>query len=175
VYVAASGPRALEEAGAWADGAIVLAGVFEEGLAYARERLAAGRARSARTRFETVFMLYGAIAEAEEAALEAGRSIAAWFPQTAPQYARLAGMSDERIKDIVAAYSGGEFQQAGTAAALVDDDLVRKLAFAGTPSTAGQKLAWLREQGVDAVSLFPLGADPQATIERFAEIALAPV
>ncbi len=175
VYVAASGPRALEEAGAWADGAIVLAGVFEEGLAYARERLAAGRARSARARFETVFMLYGAIAEAEEAALEAGRSIAAWFPQTAPQYARLAGMSDERIKDIVAAYSGGEFQQAGTAAALVDDDLVRKLAFAGTPSTAGQKLAWLREQGVDAVSLFPLGADPQATIERFAEIALAPV
>jgi 5,10-methylenetetrahydromethanopterin reductase len=175
VYVAASGPRALEEAGVWADGAIVLAGVFEEGLAFAQERLAAGRARSQRASFETILMLYGAIDDDDQAALDAARSIAAWFPQTAPAYAQLAGMSAELMDSIVNVYRGGEFQQAAEAASVVPDELVRKLAFAGTPAAAAEKLRWLNTTGIDAVSLFPLGGNRRATIEAFSEIALAPV
>jgi 5,10-methylenetetrahydromethanopterin reductase len=80
-------------------------------------------------------------------------------------------MSDELIESVRAAYAGGEFQRAGAAAGLIDDEFVRKLAFAGTPQTTAAKLDWLRHSGIDAVSVFPLGADRFATIEAFARMA----
>jgi len=172
VYVSASQPRALELTGEVADGLILLAGLFPEGLAFAREHVARGRAASDRKTFEETLFLYGAIGNDEERAIEAARSIAAWFPKTAPGYARLAGMSDELIESVNAAYAGGEFQHAKEAARLIPDEIVRKIAFCGTPRTAAEKLDWLRAEGVDAVSVFPLGGDRRATIAHFAELAL---
>jgi 5,10-methylenetetrahydromethanopterin reductase len=172
VYVSASMPRALELTGSAADGLILLAGLFPEGLAFAREHLARGRARGGRPTFEETLFLYGALADDEQAALESARTIAAWFPKTAPQYARLAGMSDELIDAVNAAYSGGEFQHAAEAAKLIPDELVRKIAFCGTPAQGAEKLDWLREAGIESVSVFPLGADRPGTIERFAKLAV---
>jgi alkanesulfonate monooxygenase SsuD/methylene tetrahydromethanopterin reductase-like flavin-dependent oxidoreductase (luciferase family) len=80
-------------------------------------------------------------------------------------------MSDELIDSVRSAYSGGEFQRAGAAASLIDDDMVRKLAFAGTPETTARKLDWLRASGIDGVSIFPLGADRFATVQAFADMA----
>jgi 5,10-methylenetetrahydromethanopterin reductase len=171
VYISASQPGALELTGEIADGLILLTGLFPEGLAFAREHLEAGRARSSRPSFDETLFLYGAIADDEESALEAARSIAAWFPKTAPAYARLAGMSDELIAAVVARYSGGEFQDAREAARLIPDELVRKIAFCGTPQSAQAKLDWLRESAVAAVSVFPLGQERRATIAAFAELA----
>ena len=171
VYVSASGPRALELTGEIADGVILLTGLFPEGLAFAREQLARGRARSEREFDETVF-LYGAVDDDEDRAIDASRSIAAWFPKTAPDYARLAGMSEELIGAVNGAYSGGEFQHAQNAAGLISDDLVRKIAFCGTPAQATRKLEWLRDEKVPSVSIFPLGPDRLGTIERFAQLAL---
>jgi 5,10-methylenetetrahydromethanopterin reductase len=173
VYYAASGPLTLAAAGEHADGAIVLAGLFPESLAFAREHLARGRAASARETFSTTAFLYGAIREDEAAALDAARSIVAWFPQMAPEHARMAGMSDDLIAEVRSVYGGGEFQQASAAAALIDDDLVRKVAFAGTAQTAAAKLGWLREEGLDGVSVFPLGGARIPTIEAFAAMAAA--
>ncbi len=173
VYIAASGPRALEMTGRIADGAIILPGLFPAGLDFAREHLARGRALSERPGLDTVCCLYGAIDADEARALDAARPIAAWFPKTAPAYARLAGMSDELIAAVVGAYEGQEFQDAAAAAGLISDDLVRKVAFAGTPAAAARKLEWLRESGIEAVSVFPLGARGAETIEAFADIALA--
>jgi 5,10-methylenetetrahydromethanopterin reductase len=172
VYYAASGPRTLEAAGEHADGAIVLAGLFPEGLAFAREHLGRGRARSTRPSFTTTCFLYGSVCSDEARAIDEARTIAAWFPQTAPAHARLAGMSEELIARVVAAYSGGEFQEAAAAAGLISDELVRKIAFAGTPTTLRPKLDWLRGTGTEAVSVFPLGKDRRETIAGFAELAL---
>ena len=171
VHFAASGPRTLEAAGAHGDGAIVLAGLFPEGLEFALEHLDRGRAAGDGRPFTTTCFLYGSIRDVEAVALEEARTIAAWFPKVSPPYARLAGMSDELIDSVRGAYAGGEFQHAGAAASLIDDDLVRKLAFAGTPETTARKLEWLRSSAIDAVSIFPLGADRFATIEAFGEIA----
>jgi 5,10-methylenetetrahydromethanopterin reductase len=175
VYVSASQPRALELAGEVADGLILLTGLFPEGLAFAREHMARGRVRSERADFDETLFLYGAIADDEAEAIESARSIAAWFPKTAPDYARLAGMSDELCETVLARYAGGEFQDAKEAARLIPDELVKKIAFCGTPRDAQAKLDWLREAGVDAVSIFPLGDDRRATIEAFAQLALASV
>jgi 5,10-methylenetetrahydromethanopterin reductase len=171
VHVAASGPKTLAAAGEHADGAIVLAGLFPDGLAYALEHLQHGRALSSRTAFTTTCFLYGSIRDDEALALDEARTIAAWFPQVSPEHARLAGMSDELIEAVTAAYGGGEFQKAGEAASLIDDDFVRKLAFAGTPASTAAKLDWLRRSDIDAVSIFPLGADRFGTIEAFAAMA----
>jgi 5,10-methylenetetrahydromethanopterin reductase len=171
VHFAASGPRTLQAAGAHADGAIVLAGLFPEGLDFALEHLERGRAAGDGRPFTTTCFLYGSIRGEEAAALEEARTIAAWFPKVSPPYARLAGMSDALIDSVRGAYAGGEFQRAGAAASLIDDDMVRKLAFAGTPETTSRKLEWLRGSGIDAVSIFPLGADRFATIEAFADMA----
>jgi 5,10-methylenetetrahydromethanopterin reductase len=175
VYVSASQPRALELTGETADGLILLAGLFPEGLAYAREHVARGRALSDRPSFDETLFLYGAISDDETEAIESARSIAAWFPKTAPRYARLAGMSDELIESVNAAYAGGEFQHARDAARLIPDEIVQKIAFCGTPSTAHEKLDWLRGSGVGAVSVFPLGQDRRGTIARFAELAFEKV
>jgi 5,10-methylenetetrahydromethanopterin reductase len=172
VYVSASQPRALELTGEVADGLILLAGLFPEGLAYARKHVARGRERSERPAFAEVLFLYGAIADDEDEAVASARSIAAWFPKTAPDYARLAGMSDELIETVVSSYSGGEFQHAESAAQLIPDELVKKIAFCGTPTTAQAKLDWLRGTGCTGVSVFPLGSDRRATIEAFAGMAL---
>jgi len=172
VLVSASQPRALELTGEVADGVILLAGLFPEGLEFAREHLQAGRDKSERESFEETFFLYGAIDEDENKALESARSIAAWFPKTAPVYARLAGMSDELIGQVNAAYAGGEFQHAQQAASLISDDLVRKIAFCGTPAQARAKLDWVEEVAPTGVSVFPIGQDRRGTIERFASLAL---
>jgi 5,10-methylenetetrahydromethanopterin reductase len=172
VHVSASRPRALELAGELADGVVLLAGLFEEGLAFARDYLERGRGRSVRPEFEETLFLYGAVDDDEARALEAARSIAAWFPKTAPDYARLAGMDDALIERVNAAYAGGEFQDARKAASLISDELVRKIAFCGTRLQVQEKLDWLRESGVSAVSVFPLGDDRRGTIARFAELAL---
>jgi len=171
IYISASRPRALELTGEVADGLVLLAGLFPEGLAFAREHVARGRAAGGRPGFDETLFLYGAISDDEEAALDAARTIAAWFPKTAPDYARLAGMSDELIESVNAAYSGGEFQHAKEAARQIPDELVRRIAFCGTPTQAQEKLDWLRESGVTGVSVFPLGQDRRGTIERFAKLA----
>jgi 5,10-methylenetetrahydromethanopterin reductase len=172
VHFSASGPKTLEAAGEHADGVILLAGLFPEGMEFALEAIGRGRARSTRPAFSRTCFLYGSLRDDEQTAIDEARTIAAWFPQTAPVYARLAGMSDELIADVIASYGGGEFQEAAAAASKIDDDLVRKIAFAGTPETAAPKLRWLHDLGVEAVSVFPLGADRRGTIERFASMRI---
>jgi 5,10-methylenetetrahydromethanopterin reductase len=171
VYVSASQPRALELTGEIADGLILLTGLFPEGLAFAREHVARGRERSERSSFDETLFLYGAIADDEQQAIDAARSIAAWFPMMAPDHARLAGMSDDLIEGVVSRYAGGEFQHAKEAARLISDELVQKIAFCGSPKTARAKLDWLRSEGVCAVSIFPLGQHRRDTIAAFARVA----
>jgi hypothetical protein len=81
-------------------------------------------------------------------------------------------MSDDLIEAVNASYAGGEFQHAQRAASLISDDLVRKIAFCGTPTQAREKLDWVEEMAPAGVSVFPIGQSRRGTIERFAELAL---
>ncbi len=154
---------------------ILLAGLFPEALDFAHAQLDGGRADSSRPSLDRVAFLYGAIDEDRDHAIDVARPIVAWFPQTAPAHARLAGMSQELIDEIVSLYSGGEFQHAGEAAKLIPDDFVTKVAFAGTAADVSEKVGWLRDQRLDAMTVFPLGDQEtrRRTIERFAKVAIA--
>jgi 5,10-methylenetetrahydromethanopterin reductase len=175
VYISASGPRTLELAGRIADGVVLLAGLHPEGLQYALSHIDRGVELAGRNeRPQITVFAYGAIDEDEEVAIASGRTIAAWFPQTAPVYCELAGLSAELIAEVRQLYSGGEFQEAGKAAALLPLEFVKRMALSGGAAEARQHWKTLRELGVDCMSVFPLGGDAStrmATVDSFAEIA----
>jgi 5,10-methylenetetrahydromethanopterin reductase len=151
---------------------ILLAGLHPDGIRFALDHIdrgveAAGRGERPHV---TVFA-YGAVDEDEEAAIAAARTIAAWFPQTAPVYCELAGLSQETIDRVRKNYSGGEFQEAARAAEALPLDFVKRMALAGGRAEARQHLRNLAELGVDSVTVFPLAKDRMATVRAFRECA----
>ncbi|WGX97515.1 LLM class flavin-dependent oxidoreductase [Nocardioides sp. L-11A] len=168
IYISCSGPKTLELAGRVADGVILLAGLHPEGLQWALDHIDRGvdaAGRSERPKI-TVFA-YGAVDEDEEAALAAGRTIAAWFPQTAPGYCEMAGLSRELIDKVRTMYVGGEFQEAEEAARLLPDEFVHRMALAGGQDRARAHVENMLDLGIDCITVFPLGEDRFATMRNF--------
>jgi 5,10-methylenetetrahydromethanopterin reductase len=169
VFLSASGPRTLRLAGRAADGVILLVGLFPEAVDWAIGELASGAAAAGRPRPEVAVFAYGAIDEDEDAALERARSIAAWFPQTAPHICDLAGLPRQDADRVRAAYQGGEFQEAAAAARQLPDDFVRKVALAGNRERAAGQIRDVLAAGADSVHVFPLGSERMSTVRAFAD------
>ena len=171
VFVSASGPKTLELAGEIADGVIFLGGLFRDGVEYGLEHIDRGAERAGRARPHVAVFGYGAIDDADPAgAMEAARSIAAWFPQTASVYCDLAGLDPAITAEVRARYAGGEFQEAQAAASIMPPEFVRKMAFAGDSAQARGHLRTLATLGVDSVTVFPLGTRRRETVEAFARV-----
>ena len=168
IYISASGPRMLEIAGRVADGVIVLVGLFADGLAWAIEHVERGATAAGRPKPHVAVFAYGAIDDDEDAALEAARTIAAWFPQTAPVVCELWGLEPALVDAVRDAYRGGEFQEAAAAARLLPDDFVREVALAGDRTQARGRIEAALAAGADSVHVFPLGQRRMETIESFA-------
>jgi 5,10-methylenetetrahydromethanopterin reductase len=168
IYVAASGPRTLELAGSIADGVILLVGLFPEAIAWALEHVDRGSVAAGRDRPVVTVFAYGRVAEDEDEALADARSIAAWFPQTAPAVCRLAGLPDHLVGRVRSAYAGGEFQEAAAAAALLPAEFVRKVAVSGGEERTRAQIRDILQTGVDGVNVFPLGRERKETVRSFA-------
>jgi 5,10-methylenetetrahydromethanopterin reductase len=168
IYISASGPKMLELAGEIADGVILLVGLFEEGLSWAIDHVENGATTAGRRRPHVAVFAYGAIDEDEDTALEAARTIAAWFPQTAPVVCELWGLDPALVTAVRDAYRGGEFQEAAAAAKLLPDDFVREVALAGGREQARGRIEAAIAAGADSVHVFPLGQRRMETIEAFA-------
>jgi 5,10-methylenetetrahydromethanopterin reductase len=169
IFVSASGPRTLELAGGIADGVILLCGLDPTVVEWALERIEHGARAAGRRRPDVALCVYGVIDDDEEAAVAGARSIAAWFPQTSPHYCDLVGLDPAITRAVRENYSGGEFQEASEAAALLPVEFVRKMAVAGDRDRITAQLAELSTSGVDSISIFPLGEDRLHTIEAFAD------
>jgi 5,10-methylenetetrahydromethanopterin reductase len=168
IYISASGPRTLELAGEIADGVILLVGLFPEALAWAVDHVDRGASKAGRDGPHMAVFAYGAIDVDEERALESARSIAAWFPQTAPVICELAGLPAQLIDEVKARYAGGEFQEAAAAARLLPDDFVRRVALAGNADRARERIQAVVDAGADSVNVFPLGKGRMQTVHAFA-------
>jgi 5,10-methylenetetrahydromethanopterin reductase len=167
VYVSGSGPRSLKLAGRVADGVVLLAGLFEEAVAWGIEQVIGGQEERSERPHIAVFA-YGAIDDDREVALFQARPIAAWFPQTAPAICELAGLGEELVAKVRESYRGGEFQEASEAARLLPDDFVRKVALAGNNSDARSRIEEVLRAGADSVHVFPLGQRRMGTVRSFA-------
>ena len=170
IFVSASGARTLELAGGLADGVILLVGLFPDAITWALEHIDRGAQAGGRLRPHTALFAYGAISGDGRAALAAGRSIAAWFPQTAPHLCRLAGLDEDIVNAVRASYAGGEFQEAEAAASLLPDSFVRRMALAGDAHDAAEQIRDVLAADVDSVHVFPLGPDRMATVRAFADV-----
>jgi 5,10-methylenetetrahydromethanopterin reductase len=170
VYISASGPKTLRLAGRIADGVILLVGLFPAALDWAIAQVRRGAESAGRPCPQVAVFAYGAVDEDEGAALASARSIAAWFPQTAPHLCRLAGLDDATIDAVRASYAGGEFQEAEAAAGLLPDSFVRQMALAGDAQEATERIRGVLDAGVDSVHVFPLGTDRMATVRAFAGV-----
>jgi 5,10-methylenetetrahydromethanopterin reductase len=168
IFVSASGPKTLELAGEVADGVILLVGLFPEALAWAIEHVDRGAAKAGRERPHVAVFAYGAIDDDASKALGSARSIAAWFPQTAPVICELAGVDPELVERVRERYEGGEFQEAADAAKLLPDDFVRMVALGGDARHARERIEAVAAAGADSVHVFPLGDGRIETIEAFA-------
>src|SRR5215469_4112852 len=168
IYISASGPKTLELAGRIADGAIILIGLFPEALEWAISHLARGAEAAGRPRPHAAVFAYGAVRDDEQSAIEDARSIAAWFPQTAPHVCDLAGLPSGIVARVRAAYGGGEFQEAAAAASALPDEFVRKVALAGDRHRAAGQIRAAVGAGADSVHVFPLGAARMDTVREFA-------
>jgi len=168
IYISASGPKMLELAGRIADGVILLVGLFSDGLRWAIDHVESGATAAGRPRPHVAVFAYGAIDDDEDAALEAARTIAAWFPQTAPIVCDLWGLEPTLVAAVRDAYRGGEFQEAAASARLLPDDFVREVALAGDRDQARGRIEAALAAGADSVHVFPLGQRRMETIEAFA-------
>src|SRR5258708_26481983 len=121
IFVSARGPKTLELAGGLADGVILLVGLFPDAVTWALEHIDRGASAAGRPRPHTALFAYGAISDDSRAALAAARSIAAWFPQTAPHLCELAGLPPDVARAGPARDGGGGFQEAPSATPLLPD------------------------------------------------------
>ena len=160
-------------AGRAADGVILLAGLFGASVDYALRHIKRGADAASRQIPPVAAFMYGSIRDDRQQAIEEARSISAWFAQTAPAYCQFAGMPPDLVQRVRDAYRGGEFQEAARAARLIPDEMVTRLALAGTADDAARKIEMLRARGIDSLNVFPLGSDRIGTIRQFAECALA--
>ena len=169
IYLSASGPKTLELAGAVADGVILLCGLEPAAVKWALNRVDIGAEKAQRPRPHVALFVYGVINEDEERAIAGARSIAAWFPQTAPKYCDLVGLDPEIAREVRKHYSGGEFHEASAAAALLPTEFVQSMAVAGNRDRITAQLSALSETSVDSIHIFPLGDDRIATVSAFEE------
>lgn len=168
VYMAASGPRMLQMAGEITDGVLFLSGANAPCIEYALEQIRTGAAKSNRSihELDVACTVYGSLTDDEELARDECRPMAAWFPQTAPRYAEIAGVPAETIENIKRAYSGGHFDHAKDALGYVTDDMIDAFTIAGRADVWIDRLRMIRDLGVRHINVFLLTKDKLGMTER---------
>jgi 5,10-methylenetetrahydromethanopterin reductase len=174
IYVAASGPRMLEMAGEVADGVLFFSGVHPAGVEWALEKIRAGMTRAQRApgSLDVACTIAGSLSEDVDRARAECVPMAAWFPNTAPQYAALVGVPPEVVHAIRGAYAGGHFDAARRAFAHVTDPMVEAFTVAGPAELWVRRIKDLVAVGVTHVNIFLLSGDKQAMVRELAERVL---
>jgi 5,10-methylenetetrahydromethanopterin reductase len=174
IYVSASGPKMLELAGERADGVLFLSGVYAPGVEFALARIRAGAARAGRdpATLDLGCTVVGSLREDVELARRECVPLAAWFPQSAPAYATLAGVPASTIAAIRAAYAGGHFDGARQAFEHVTDEMIDRFTVAGPAELWVRRIEELIALGIRHVNVFLLSRDPHAMVRDLADKVL---
>jgi 5,10-methylenetetrahydromethanopterin reductase len=174
VYVTATGPKMLELAGELADGVMFFPGTDPRGIQFALDHIERG-ARNAGRGLRDLHLgccVYGALDDDLDQARRDCLPIAAWFPQTAPVYAELVGVSSNRVQAIQQAYAGYHLDEAEAAFGLVDDTMIDAFTLCGDAETWVQRLKMIESAGADSIIVYPLPEDKLGMIRRIAERVL---
>jgi 5,10-methylenetetrahydromethanopterin reductase len=174
IYVAASGPRMLEMAGEVADGVLFFSGVHPACVEWALEKIRAGMKRAERApgSVDVACTIAGSLSDDLDQARAECVPMAAWFPQTAPEYATLVGVPPQVVQAIRSAYAGGHFDSARRAFSHVTDQLVEAFTVAGPADLWVRRIKEVLAAGVTHVNIFLLSGDKHAMVRELAERVL---
>jgi 5,10-methylenetetrahydromethanopterin reductase len=177
IYVAASGARMLALGGEVADGVLFFSGVHAPCVEWALARIADGARAAGRdvATLDVACTVAGSLGEDAVLARRECVPMAAWFPQTAPVYAELAGVPDEVAQRIRAAYAGGHFDGAHGAFSHVTDAMVDRFTIAGGAELWRRRLKDLLALGVRHLNVFVLSRDQRGMLEALARDVLPAV
>src|SRR5262249_41356470 len=171
-YVAASGPKMLELAGRIADGIILLVGIDDNYIRFAKERIDAGAKAANRDPKQIEIVLWVPCSVSER--LPAKDAVKAHVARVIKH--PLPFVLDEReqkvLEEIRQAYNYYEhMQQTAMQAQLIPDWLVDKFAIAGTRAECRTQVDRLKKSGIHQVGLIPYGpggGDREETLKEFA-------
>lgn len=175
VYLTATGPKMLQMAGEIADGVIFMPGTYPECVKFALQNLEIGAKKAGRTLadLDVAWCGIGSLDADRKTAIEESRWIGAWFPQTSPQYAEIAGVPAELSERIRAAYTGSHFHEAKAAAALVTEEMIERLALAGSPADFRDRIRAIVDLGVNHIEWLTINPDRLAAARLFADEVIA--
>ena len=177
LYVAGSGPRMLQLGGELADGVLFLSGVYAPCVRFALEQIRAGARAAGRapSSLDVGCTIYGSLHDDETLARQECTPMAAWFPQTAPRYAELAGVAPETSARIKAAYAGSHFDDAQEAFRHVTGEMIDRFTVAGPPEVWIRRIREVIAAGVQHVNIFLLTKDKLDMARRIVRDVLSHV
>jgi len=177
IYVAASGARMLELGGEVADGVLFFSGVHPPCVEWALARVGDGARRAGRdpASLDVACTVAGSLCEDAQLARRDCVPMVAWFPQTAPIYAGLAGVPDDVTARIRAAYAGGHFDGAHGAFAHVTGEMVDRFTVAGGAELWRRRFKELVALGIRHLNVFVLSRDVRGMLESLARDVLPAV
>ena len=182
VYVAASGPRALETAGRIGDGAMVTVGTHPALVGRALRVIREGAEKAGRdpAAVEVVFLAGLAVADDWTDAKREASPVAARRAKDAefhPEFFLPPELEHLRRDAETVARHYDVHRHVDPEAPhnrLVSDALVDAMTLVGSPVRVAEQLRAMGEAGAERVALFPAGAERRRTLQRFVQDVLPP-
>lgn len=155
LHLGVTGPRALEYAGQVADGVLMNACLPVEYVVARLELLERGARRAGRSPadVEVSMAVVASPHEDSRTGKDGARRFVALYLSTFPNIARETGVPEAQVEEVRATLAG---EGLDAAAALVGDDVVARLAVAGTPEECRARLDAYRSAGVAVPVLAPV-------------------
>lgn len=177
LYVSASGPRMLALGGELADGVLFFSGVHPPCVEWALAQVRRGARSAGRgpAALDVGCTIAGSLRDDEDLARRECVPMAAWFPQTAPHSAELAGVSEEVATKIRAAYAGGHFDGADGAFGYVTAAMIDRFTVAGPAPLWVRRIEEVAALGVRHINIFLLSRDKLAMVRDLAAKVLPKV
>lgn len=166
IYIGACGPRILELTGRVADGVILTLLTNPSFVSFAVSQIKKGADQAGRppSDVRVVAYLIFSVSRDRRMALESVRSLVAqYIARAEPTVLEKVGLTSQEIARVEAKLREGGLSEVRR---LVDDEMVKRFAVAGTPDDCVERLAEYEEAGLDTpVAMQILGPEPKQAVD----------
>ena len=173
VYVGATGFKALEMSGEYADGVVMNYLVSPEYNDKAIEAIEKGAETAGRSLddIDRPQLVVASMDHDEQKALDDSRELITQYLGQQPHIMKASGVSQDLIDDVGDAIGGwpADHEDIQKGMELVPDDVVRKLTASGTPEQVREQVAGYVESGADVPIIYQLGDDVELLIDELAD------
>ena len=173
IYLGATGPKMLELAGEICDGVCLNYGVSVDYVKRAIALVENGTAKAGKSLSNIdlpELMVVSMSDENPDAALHAGKKLAAYYFATEPHIMKASGV-DEEIAEKAKALMGWPATEEDyeRASAVIPEDIVRDIMAVGTAEECRRKVKEYLDAGVTCPILYPLRGNIKEVIDAFAD------